>query len=116
MNVSGCMYVNRDSMQVRQALEGMRRTLVPLYEKIKHDKRHFVFKEELELISQRNFDGWGMMNIEELEVPNYMEPTRRRPHSPSWLKKRGAGPLAGSTDCVDVDPFGPSPVDVLTRD
>ena len=93
------MYIDRESLKVRQTLEGERDVVKALYAKIKADIRHFVYQEDTEEIRERHFVGWGMKNMEELEVPEYMEPARVRPVSPSRFSN-----LNNNLDS-DYDPF-----------
>ena len=104
LGITGCMYVDRKTMEVRQVLEGSRRSVAALYKVIKSDRRHFVYREEPpERIRSRKFEDWGMQSVEKLEMPDYMveNPELRPPTNPNTV-------LDVVTDSV-YEGFGPEP-------
>jgi len=88
LGITGCMYVDRKTMEVRQVLEGSRRSVAALYKVIKSDRMHFVYREEPpERIPSRKFDDWRMQSVEKLEMPDYMveNPELRPPTNPNTV-------------------------------
>lgn len=108
LSVTGCMYVERGTMEVKQALEGMASSLMPLYERIKADRRHFIYQEEAKVIRKRNFTDWRMQNVAELELPAYVEPIRHKRLAPCWIDRRASQQpvVEGDSDYLpfDTDP------------
>jgi len=91
MGITGCMYVDRKTKEVRQVLEGSRRSVTALYKKIKNDRRHFVYHEEPpQRIPSRRFGDWQMQSVERLDMPGYMVTHHER--------RRNGNPKTGMFD------------------
>jgi len=61
LDITGVMYVNVQTREVLQLLEGPELNIKALYARIKKDDRHVIMHSTFMNIKERNYSSWGMM-------------------------------------------------------